>query len=83
MKEGDHILFWVVGRVSKKARIKPTDNSVTTLYDNTMLISFQEFFVDEDIPLGMVHFAVTVSHKLFCGPFSSRVLDDKIFELVW
>ena len=62
--KGDmHLLFWIICRICEYPRKKSAPDPITTLHNNTMFISFQEFIIKEDGPLGMCTLAMTMSHE--------------------
>jgi hypothetical protein len=57
-------------------------DAITALNHNTMLICFQKFIIEQNVPLGLHDLTLTVSHKLFTGAFSAGMLGSEVFERI-
>jgi hypothetical protein len=68
------ILLLIVGRVYEYARIETASNPVATVDHNTVHISLQEFIIENDCPLSVVDFSMTVRHERPFGPLPANVL---------
>jgi len=62
-----NLLFFVVCRMSKYPRVKTAPEVITTLNRDSMPVRFQELIIENDGPLSMVHFSVTIAHKRGVG----------------
>ena len=62
-QSGKCLLLLVIGRISEYARVKTARIAVTTLDHHSMFVCSQEFIVEDDRPLSMVHLPIAMAHK--------------------
>ena len=66
-QSSENLLFHVICRISEYTRVKTSRNLVTTLDHYSMLVCFQEFIIEYDWPLCVVHFLTTMTHERGVG----------------
>jgi len=73
-------LLRVVCGVSKDSWVEVPGDPIRAYDHDTMLISFQEFIIKQNVPLCVKHLQVAGSHKHLVRTPASCVLGSKIFE---
>jgi len=64
-QSGENLLFLVICGISEYTWVKMVPNPFTTLDRHSMAVCFQEIIVEDDRPLDMIDFSMTMAHK--CG----------------
>jgi hypothetical protein len=59
----ERLLLLVICRICEYTRVKPTPDAITTLNCHAVLVCLQEFIIQDDRPLAMVHFSMAMRHK--------------------
>ena len=62
-----YALFRIIPRVSEDPRIESTSNTITTGDGNSMGPCFNEFIIEQNLPLGVVKFTMAEGHKGSAG----------------
>ena len=60
LKSVQYLLFRIVSRVREKAQIDPTDDSIHTSYQDSMMVGFHKLLIEEQSPNHLEKFAFTV-----------------------
>ena len=60
LKSIQYLLFRIVSRVREKAWIDPMDDSIHTLYQDSMMVGFHKLLIKEQSPNCLEKFAFTV-----------------------
>ena len=61
------LLFLVIHGIGKYMRVKTIPFVITDLNHHSMLICFQKFIIENNRPLGMVYFSMTMCHERIIG----------------
>jgi hypothetical protein len=60
---GLHLLLLVVCRICEYTRVKTMPDTVITLNCHSVLVCIQEFTIQDNRPLAVVHFLMAMCHK--------------------
>jgi hypothetical protein len=77
------LLLLVVLRICKYMRVKATSNAIATHNNDSMLKSFQEFIIKDDLPLSIIDFSMTMGHECSVWALSTQVLSGEGFKCIW
>src|ERR1700734_1350678 len=78
------LLFGIICSVCHKPGIETASYAVTALDDNAMFIRFQEFVIEEYLPLGMDDFTATVGHECFARLVVwPKIFSSEVLESIW
>jgi len=78
------LLFGIICSICHKLGIETVSYAITALNDNAMFIRFQEFVIEEYLPLGMDDFIVTVGHECFARLVVwPKIFSGKVLKSIW
>jgi hypothetical protein len=74
------ILLAIISRICEYTRIETAPNPITAVNHNAMDIGLQEFVIENDCPLGVIQFSVTMRHEWTVWPLPTNALCRKGLE---
>ena len=77
-----HLLLFVVCRICEYMGVEPMPDPITGLNCHSVLVCCHKFIIEDDCPLSMIHFSVTMCHKGRIGALPTNVICSKGFESI-
>jgi hypothetical protein len=78
-----HGLLGVIGRIGKDAWMESPIQAIVARNNNAMLVCIHKIIIEQNLPLSMHQFTVTMRHKCDIGSFATNALSGEIFERIW
>jgi hypothetical protein len=76
-------LFRIISWICKYLQIKSSSNTIMTLNQNSMFICYQKIIIEENFPLSMEKFSITVGYHIFVGSLTTSIVKSKFLERAW
>jgi hypothetical protein len=75
--------FTIIHRICEYPWIEMVMNPIAVVNYNAMCICLQEFVIDDNVPLSLIHLSLAVYYEHIVGSFPSKVFYCKSLKVVW